>query len=371
MDLEVPNELDCPVVINLDEDTEEAIAQTSLLTLKSAAILCPGDNEADPDLEPDWLDRSKIARAKQLFKDNLFGFFFGHLCGLVLLVYVQSILKPLLFTRNSRNVACIFRRYLSTLTHVKLWYEGDIFSKDDPARQSILQVRKMHKKVADQLNAHKIIGTQELSISQYDMLITQFAFIGFAILKPEKFGISLTSEDFDCVIHYWRCIGYLLGMDDKFNLCSRKPDEMRRLCNSILEYEMKMSLHNNDVQEAREMSRGILESIRPYVPLIRWDAFQKYLLNIAGENVHKLKLSFTSNLVYFLMVATLQYALRITLVSRLLNVLLNRALRKAHRKKGKISKVLAEKYTMYLGESVGIPVQNTLYDMTACPVRGL
>lgn len=129
-------------VINLEDDDEDSLVQMALLTLKSEATLRPGDCGQEATVEPEWLDKKKLDRARQLFKRNLFGLFFSHLCGLTLLVYVTSILKPLLATRNSRSVACLFRRYLSTLSHVKLWYEGDIWKTDDPAHQSIQQVSK-------------------------------------------------------------------------------------------------------------------------------------------------------------------------------------------------------------------------------------
>lgn len=133
------NERSVPLdaVINLEDD-EDSLAQSFLLTLKSEGSLYVSDT--DPVVEPEWLDRSKLDRARQFFKRNLFGIFFNHLCGLVLLVYIDTILKPLLYTRNSRNVPQLFRRYLSTLRHVKLWYDGDVWSKDSPARTSILQV---------------------------------------------------------------------------------------------------------------------------------------------------------------------------------------------------------------------------------------
>lgn len=203
-------------VINIEdeeEDDETFRNQSLLLTMKSEGLLRFGDCESDPHKPPAWVDRQKLDRARQLFKRDLFGLFFNHLCGLYLLFHVSTILKPLLVTRNSRSVAHLFRRYLSTLSHVKLWYEGDIWKKDDPAQLSILtvssrkremrvrekknkaliaepfglillfrfsilsffsqQVRRMHKKVADKINAEKTVGIQELGLSQYDMLITQ------------------------------------------------------------------------------------------------------------------------------------------------------------------------------------------------------
>lgn len=44
-------------------------------------------------------------------------------------------------TKQSSSVSLLFRRYLSTLSHVMLWYEGNIIDPDDQAAISIAQVR--------------------------------------------------------------------------------------------------------------------------------------------------------------------------------------------------------------------------------------
>jgi hypothetical protein len=89
---------------------------------------------------PHWLNKDKIRRAQTLVKKHFFGIFFAHLSGLILLVYIKSILITLLSTGNSRTVAHIFRRYLSTLMHIKLWYEGDVWDINHPSHKSIMQV---------------------------------------------------------------------------------------------------------------------------------------------------------------------------------------------------------------------------------------
>lgn len=48
------------------------------------------------------------------------------------------------------------------------------------------------------------------------MAITQFGFIGFTLLSAEELGIKATEEEFDSLVHFWRVIGYMLGMQDKY-----------------------------------------------------------------------------------------------------------------------------------------------------------
>lgn len=160
-------------------------------------------------------------------------------------------------------------------------------------------------------------------------------------------------------------VGYLLGMDEKFNLCSRSVDNTKILCKTILDYEFKTSLACN-VQEAREMSRGILESIRPYIPVIRWDPYYKYLLKIIEVDHSQVVLSFSSKLVLFCLEVTLQYLLRVACIASLLNYLLRRSLLKAQRKKQEIAKYLSEQYALCLADSVGNPIRSSLYLPQTC-----
>jgi hypothetical protein len=270
------------------------------------------------------------------------------LSGLTTLVHVKSILEPLIETKQSASVALLFRRYLGTLTHVKTWYDGEIWVPENEAFKSVMLVRKMHKMVAGKLNADLETGVP-LKISQYDMLITQFAFIGLVVLMPEKFGIHWNDEDLECVLHFWRLVGYLLGIEEEYNLFSHTLHKIKMMCQIILEKDMKSAFEGGEKGgQSRQMSRGILESIRPYVPLIRWDSYLKYLANILDCNEKSMQLNFKANLVYNSMTLTLRHLHRSDAVAHVLNRLLIRAIRKAHRKRVKIAQRLEKKYADYI-----------------------
>ena len=49
---------------------------------------------------------------------------------------------------------------------------------------------------------------------------TQFAFMGLALLHPEKFGLArATKQELEGFVHLWRCLGWILGIDDRYNFC--------------------------------------------------------------------------------------------------------------------------------------------------------
>lgn len=53
-------------------------------------------------------------------------------------------------------------------------------------------------------------------ISQLDMVLTQFGFMGFGLLAPEKLGLSGSLEEQEGFIHFWRTVGHLLGIEDRY-----------------------------------------------------------------------------------------------------------------------------------------------------------
>lgn len=72
-------------------------------------------------------------------------------------------------------------------------------------------------------------------ISQSDMAITQFLFMGFHLLMPERFGITGSPEQFEAFNHLWRVIGFMLGIDDKANCCGETLSETKSRLQAIKE----------------------------------------------------------------------------------------------------------------------------------------
>ena len=60
-------------------------------------------------------------------------------------------------------------------------------------------------------------------ISQLDMVLTQFGFMGFGLLAPEKLGLSGSPEEQEGFIHFWRTVGHLLGIEDRSGISAEAP----------------------------------------------------------------------------------------------------------------------------------------------------
>lgn len=63
-----------------------------------------------------------------------------------------------------------------------------------------------------------------IPFNQHALNLAQFAFVGYPILFPERFGISRPSEDdLWAFNHLWAILGYVLGIEDKYNI-ALQPD---------------------------------------------------------------------------------------------------------------------------------------------------
>lgn len=251
----------------------------------------------------------------------------------MLIVHLPSMAGPLMSTGNSANIVCLFRRYLSTLVHIRRWYEGDIWNPDDPAHHSISMVRGMHKRVADKMNNSSGGGgggpcrRRCPAVSQYDMALTQFSFVGLIILHPKHVGLHCSKEDLECLIHFWRGIGYMLGMEDRYNLCNGNLDETLAVCRDIMEAELKPAV-KNATKESSTMSRGIIKAMNSFIIFLSWEAMARFWFE-KMELPCDFKMGAYEGTGYWLMRFTFGYLLRFKMFHRFFNFLLRIALKTA------------------------------------------
>ena len=92
-------------------------------------------NDGDDDSSvSDWkiwiITVSITLRGQSLFRRHFLGVFVSNLAGLLCLLAVHSVLKVLVFTKRSSARATAFKRYLSTMNHVRKWYTEDVFDSN-------------------------------------------------------------------------------------------------------------------------------------------------------------------------------------------------------------------------------------------------
>lgn len=144
-----------------------------------------------------------------MFKTNYFAMMSAMYFGLLTILAVPSILNVLIHTKRSSSTVMAYQRYMRTVFHVLLWFREEI-KVDSNAWKSINLVRKMHSMASDSsVNAN--VGM----ITQREMAITQFGFMGFSVLFKNELGICCTDEEMNDFCHFWRVLGNLFGINDE------------------------------------------------------------------------------------------------------------------------------------------------------------
>lgn len=148
-------------------------------------------------------------RAHELLEDNHVAASGSSFSGLLTILAVPTILKILIFTDKSSSTYTAYKRYVQTIYHALTWYRND-FRPGTKAWKSLEAVRKMH------FNATTVASKNKVGIvSQKDMAVTQFGFMGFTLLSSQKIGMFLGEAEKECIMHFWRVQGFLLGIKDE------------------------------------------------------------------------------------------------------------------------------------------------------------
>lgn len=138
--------------------------------------------------------------------------------GLISILAIPSILAVLVHTKKSSSVVTAYRRYIQTIFHTLSWFRSDL-KPDSDAWKSLDAVRKFHFS-ASRSSQNANVGM----ISQRDMAITQYGFIGFIILTKRQIGIQCSQQEMEDFCHFWRVVGNLIGIKDEYELtqCVKK-----------------------------------------------------------------------------------------------------------------------------------------------------
>ncbi|KDR07972.1 hypothetical protein L798_02399, partial [Zootermopsis nevadensis] len=269
---------------------------------------------------PPWFDLDKFRRGQQYFHTNYFAMFVAKLCGLLTILAIPSILRVLVLTRQSNEPVAAFRRYLVTMIHMLDWYEGDLLEPTSRAHKSLIGVRTRHCSASRK--ARKAgLGP----ISQLDMVLTQFGFMGFGLLVPEKLGISGSPEEQEGFVHFWRTVGHLLGIEDRFNICKGDVLETKQLCQTILEQVFVPALRKPP-KGFEHMSLCLLKAMWSMVPFLDYDAFMSFTMRLAGvETSHNSKetLTFHSRVILAFQILVHEVVLRNWLLAWMVRPILN------------------------------------------------
>ncbi|XP_047369789.1 uncharacterized protein LOC124957120 isoform X1 [Vespa velutina] len=247
-------------------------------------------NSCDVDL-PSFYDPKRFRLGQEAFHNNIFSMMIAKLSGLIALFAVPTIVDVIAFTKQSDTPCLAFRRYASTVLHTFVWYEKEP-KKQKEFLESLKIVRRKHC-----IAFHRSFNAGIRKASQTDMALAQFGFIGYILLGTKQLGIYMTDEEMDGLVHFWRVIGCVLGMEDKYNICMETVEETRALCAKVLDEIFLPSIIKNKII-FNEMAHVLLKGlwcINPYLDPHAFTAFTLYLTSlIATNNNHSINIDYQS-----------------------------------------------------------------------------
>ncbi|XP_059472382.1 uncharacterized protein LOC132194845 [Neocloeon triangulifer] len=250
------------------------------------AAQAPADCGSPMELPP-WFDLEKFKRGQEFMRRNIFTFLYSKLSGLMCLLAVPSILRVLSCTSQSSEPCSAFNRYFSTLSHMMEWYDGDLLEPGSKAYQSLKLIRSRHSAAAKR--------SRKLGLmSQFDMIVTQFGFIGFAILHPKFFALHREKQEaWEGIAHFWRTVGYLLGIEDRFNLCTGSLEETKSLCLAIEEKVVAPGLRNPP-SHFEPMATALITGMQCLIPSLDFHMMMAVIMEDFLGSTYEQKMSLRS-----------------------------------------------------------------------------
>ncbi|KAH9394159.1 hypothetical protein TYRP_021293 [Tyrophagus putrescentiae] len=321
-----------------NEDLNGALRKLTLIFTKGKVT--PGMNpNCSQKTIPSWYEPETFRRGQQLFSTYSIIIGIAHYYGLMLGLAQTDALLPLLTTGQSATVSRLFTRYMSTLWHVRSWFHSDPFDPRSEAFRSLKVVRGLHRQTADKLNgssSSQATKDDHLWLSQYAMVGAQFSFMGLLTVFPKEFGFhTFTRADFHSLWHFWRVMGYCLGIEDRFNLCSGGSDgEVAALCRLMYAGSFRLAVAERREPTGERMCRAVCDGMSLVNPLFSYNVLMHYhapcLRVVDAERDYPLRTfseRFHYQLLKFILGTLCKWKAIVWVMSRLADLALHRRLR--------------------------------------------
>uniref|UniRef100_A0A1Q3FB47 Putative conserved plasma membrane protein n=1 Tax=Culex tarsalis TaxID=7177 RepID=A0A1Q3FB47_CULTA len=229
---------------------------------------------------PPWYDEAKFKRGQQYYNNNRPGIVTGALCGLISVLAIPSILDVLIFTRRSSSPMTAYRRYVLTILHTTNWYDEEL-KPGSKSWKSLEYVRRIHAASGKQANKQN----SKMMVSQKDVAITQFGFVGFVALSYPMLGINYDEAGMEGFVHFWRTIGYMLGLEDRFNICTEDLITSKQRMTLVLEQILRPALQTVST-EFVQMTNAMIDGLWCVNTFLDYNAFIFLTRRLAGVPGH-------------------------------------------------------------------------------------
>ncbi|KAH1015041.1 hypothetical protein HUJ05_012823 [Dendroctonus ponderosae] len=228
---------------------------------------------------PPFYDEDLFKRGQAFHHKHIFGMFLGSLLGLLADLSIKSALAILSMTKQSSSDLSAYKRYMSTIFHVVVWYESE-FKPGSRLWESVKMVKAKHNRASKK--AMKVLN---FGINQTDMILAQWGFMGLVVTRSKFLGIHDDDEEgWKSFIHVWRVLGYAFGIQDQFNICRESVAETRAICEEVLKRIMEPEVAEKDSRFIL-MSTYLLDGLWAMNPFLELTSFLFYLRTMFKNNL--------------------------------------------------------------------------------------
>lgn len=222
-----------------------------------------------PDVDikerPEYFNQQRFDRAQKTVLKHYTSLSMAGSVGLVLLLQFESILVPLLKTKQSKSVVRLWDRYANTAKYMKACAETKFYDDSSDGWRYLMIVRGMHQRVHKLMNEqfkHLLTETKDnelpiIWVNQYDMALTQFAFIGLLLLDPKRCAAyHISEQQLLDITYYWRLLSHYLGIEERFSIFAFDEDwpKQRQLLQLILDELYRKHLEENRNSELQKLA---------------------------------------------------------------------------------------------------------------------
>ncbi|KAJ3102568.1 hypothetical protein HDU97_000437 [Phlyctochytrium planicorne] len=221
----------CAVFLDSMKNVGDILAD-AMVAKHGPAIHASLDSLSDQELgtalgvaeNPSWVDETSLQRGQMFFwkKSTLISQILLHmsLAGGFGVPRVDFVLKSTGYLSNRKQA---YRRLLETGQMIVDSMEpGELTRFGGKGWRHVLKIRLMHSGVRFRVSKAKttsIHGTEFMPINQADMNVTMFSFQNAVLAGLARCGVVATKQEVVDYTMTWRYIGWLIGIEDRFNGC--------------------------------------------------------------------------------------------------------------------------------------------------------
>jgi len=194
--------------------------------------------------EPAWLDPKAVLRA-QAFWHKYLAVYSGALFALLIHGFaINRFSEVLVQAGYAKTPWASHVRFRDTGAAIHLWMTQDMTNPNSAARRSVQQVRWMHAfarsvvqlpgglwEREEEIEKHRLTRLKEspdpskaylgVPLSQYDLAMTLLGFSSVAMsYMIDDYGVEMTPQNKEDLTHFWRYVGYHLGIREEYNSCT-------------------------------------------------------------------------------------------------------------------------------------------------------